>query len=73
MPLKRRKFVDEETCDRCGGLGRLGVLSNVIADSNATMECPRCKGSGWLEINRGIESLESNPILTAFIEKEPQP
>ena len=33
-------------CDRCGGLGKLGVLSNIQTDPKATMPCPDCNGTG---------------------------
>lgn len=32
-------------CDRCGGIGKLGLLTN-IPTTNDEVQCPRCNGTG---------------------------
>jgi len=58
MPLFREKVEKQQTCDHCGGTGKLGILSNINTDPNAMMDCPTCKGKGWITISKEINRVE---------------
>lgn len=49
MPLRReiKEVKKQQSCDRCGGIGKLGVLS-MFSSANDMMICQECMGKGWI-------------------------